>query len=299
MPASLESFDNDGALPSPMDSRLRGNDGGGCGSDTGISANDGAKTLEAELQNAQAWALQILSCSLAVLGQIDLPDASTAPVNVQTLMTLPTLYWVHGLDQAGLLTTLDTVAGLWASGAITTPLPDHGTALQQHWQHRNLRLKSADRQQLLNQVFEPHDFDPAMQRLCQALAALADNAGQHNMAEEVGLQMAAGQVLELCANRLQGALPLAAPELLTQAQTAVKILSQKPLQTAFAVRDLYSLIDIQQRARPGTARQAAQRAQAGAAVLRWLALAGANAPINPQDPALQPVLANAQRWLMP
>ena len=262
-----------------------------------------AFALELALYDAQAWRPQIVALALASLGDIRLPEPAVPTRDAGLLGALPTLYWVHGLDQAGLLRAADRVAGLWASGAINVPLPDRGQALQQYWRTRRDRLSADERAHLLGLVFDPRDFEPALQRLCEALVALADNAGQHDIREEVGLEHAATALLELCASRLEGAPLLAASDLLTQARSAVQLLSQRALQTAFAVRDFYALIELGETTAgsraPPSARHGAERAQAGAEVLRWLAQAAARRfSIDPRAAALQPLIASAQRWLM-
>ena len=261
-----------------------------------------AVALGLALYDAKGWQPQIVALALASLGDFSLPEPQVPPRNAGVLSALPVLYWVHGLDQAGLLQAAETIAGLWASGAITVPLPDHGQALQQYWRTRRERLSADERSHLLGLVFDPRDFEPAMGRLCQAIVALADNAGQHDIREEVGLEQAAASLLDLCATRLEGAPLVGAPDLLAQTRTAVQLLSQRALQTAFAVRDFYGLLELSERTRGGAgghARTLAERAQAGAAVLRWLAQAAAQRfAIDPRAAPLQSLIADAQRWLM-
>ena len=265
-------------------------------------ADADAVALGLALYDAQGWQPQIVALALAALGDIRLPEPAVPPRDAGVLGALPTLYWVFGLDQAGLLRAADTIAGLWASGAINVPLPDHGQALQQYWRTRRERLSADERAQLLGLVFDPRDFEPALARLCTALVALADNAGQHDIREEVGLEQAASALLDLGATRLVGAPLLAATDLLEQTRSAVQLLSQRALQTAFAVRDFYALIELGERARAGPATRAragAERAQAGAHVLRWLAQAAAQRfAIDPRAAALQPLIGAAQRWLL-
>ncbi|NKE67307.1 hypothetical protein RAMLITH_15890 [Ramlibacter sp. RBP-2] len=260
-----------------------------------------AQALASALAEAQDWTPEILTLALASLGDIDLPAPAAPPRHAGTLAVLPTLYWVWGLDQAGLLQAAETVAGLWASGAIQVPLPDRGQALQDYWRARRQRLTAPERAHLLGLVFDPRDFEPALRRLCTALVALADNAGQRDVREEVGLQVAAAALLDLGAARLEGAPAAAAADLLAQTRAAVALLSPRALQTAFAVRDFYALIELSERAggRQGQrARRLAERAQAGAAVLRWLATAAAQGfAIDPQAAQLQTLMAHAQRWL--
>jgi hypothetical protein len=266
------------------------------------AASGEAEALALALQHAQDWAPQILTLALSSLGDIDLPAPAVPSRSADVLSVLPTLYWVYELDQAGLLKAAETVAGLWASGAIQVPLPDRGQALQNYWRARRQRLTADERAHLLGLVFDPRDFEPAMRRLCTALVALADNAGQHDIREEVGLQQAASTVLDLCATRVEGAPMAAAADLLAQTRAAVALLSPRALQAAFAVRDFYSLIELSDRASGGQGRRArrlAERAQAGAAVLRWLALSAAQGfGVDPQAAVLQTLMADAQRWLL-
>ena len=262
---------------------------------------DEAQALASALQQAQDWTPEILTLALASLGDIDLPAPAAPPRNAARLAVLPTLYWVYGLDQAGLLQAAETVAGLWASGAIHVPLPDRGQALQDYWRTRRQRLAPQERSHLLGLVFDARDFEPAMARLCTALVALADNAGQRDIREEVGLEVAATRLLDLSAGRLEGAPAAAAADLLAQTRAAVALLSPRALQAAFAVRDFYALIELSERAsgRHGQrARRLAERAQAGAAVLRWLAVSAAQGfAVDPQAAQLQTLMAQAQRWL--
>lgn len=270
------------------------------------AADTEAVALGVALFDAQGWQPQIIALSITLdrpsLGDIRLPDRAVPPRDAGVLGALPTLYWVHGLDQAGLLRAADTIAGLWASGAINVPLPDRGQALQQYWRTRRERLSADERAHLLGLVFDARDFEPALRRLCDALVALADNAGQRDIREEVGLEQAASMLLDLCATRLDGAPLLAASDLLAQARGAVQLLSQRALQTAFAVRDFYALIELGERSSGGassSARHGVERAQAGAVVLRWVAQAAARGfMIDPRAPELQGVIAAAQRWLM-
>lgn len=272
---------------------------------TDVDIDATALTLSLALDAAQGWQPQIVALALGrpSLGDIRLPEPVVPPRDAGVLGALPTLYWVFELDQAGLLRAAETIAGLWASGAINVPLPDHGQALQQYWRTRRERLSADERAHLLGLVFDPRDFEPALARFCQALVALADNAGQHDIREEVGLEQAGSVLLDLCATRLVGAPLLATSDLLAQTRQAVQLLSQRALQTAFAVRDFYSLIELGERSQAGAAapraREGAERAQAGAQVLRWLAQTAAQRfAIDPRAAALQPLIAGAERWLL-
>src|SRR5882757_4362014 len=101
-----------------------------------------ALALSQALAAADGWQGQIVALALDTLADLSLPEPLVPPRNASTLSALPVLYWVHGLDEAGLQRAAETVAGLWASGAITVPLPDHGQALQQFWRTRRERLSA-------------------------------------------------------------------------------------------------------------------------------------------------------------
>ena len=62
-----------------------------------------AQALASALAQAQDWTPEILTLALASLGDIDLPAPAAPPRQAGRLAVLPTLYWVYGLDQAGLL----------------------------------------------------------------------------------------------------------------------------------------------------------------------------------------------------
>jgi hypothetical protein len=251
----------------------------------------------------QAHARQVahlVAQALATLGDIRLPDAVVPPHDRQALATLGSLYLVNELE--GLVQAAEKLVALWASGALQMHLPKLEPLLAKAWKERHLRLSRDERQHLLALAFNPQEFAPAMRRLCGALTALADNAHQRDVREEVGLQQAAESVLELAALRLVGAPTVASAELVAQLREATQWLGDRSLQLAMGAHDLVSLARaclITEPALAADLEAALERARGGSVVLQWIATHAATGfAIDPRDPGLQAVIAAAQRWLL-
>lgn len=238
--------------------------------------------------------------ALASLGDIRLPDAVAPPHDRQTLATLGSLYLVNELE--GLIQAAEKLVALWASGAIQVHLPRLEPLLAKAWKERHLRLSRDERQHLLALAFNPQEFAPAMQRLCGALTALADNAQRHDVREEVGLQQAAEAVLELAALRLAGAPTVAGADLVAQLREATQWLGDRALQLALGAHDMVSLARACLVTEPALAAglgAALDRARGGSVVLQWIATHAATGfAVDPRDAGLQTVIAAAERWLL-
>ncbi len=249
------------------------------------------------LQAAHLPGLRLLAQGLD-LGAIDLPEPARPTRAPAQLGVLASLYLVQELEP--MIRASERIAALWSSGAISVALPKLEPLLKKLWKERRQRLSGDERRALLAQAFDPQDFEPALARLCDAIVPLADNAGQHDVREEVGLQHAAQGLLEIAASRLEGMLLQAADELLGQLRSALQLLGDRQLQTAFGVRDLHGLVRaalVHEREVLGDLRQRFDRARAGSQVLVWLAQAASQGfAITPADPALQTLIAAAERW---
>jgi hypothetical protein len=222
------------------------------------------------------------------------------PHDRHVLATLGSLYLVNELE--GLVQAAEKLVALWAGGALQVHLPKLEPKLAKAWKERHLRLSGDERRHLLALAFNPQEFAPAMQRLCGALTALADNAQQRDVREEVGLQQAAEAVLELAAMRLVGAPTVAAADLVGQLQEATQWLADHSLQLALGTHDLVSLARACLATEPALAAglpAALDRARGGSVVLQWIAgHAATGFAIDPRDAGLQTVIAAAQRWLL-
>jgi hypothetical protein len=237
---------------------------------------------------------------------IDLPDLGSPPpqqLDAATLAPLPSLYLAHQLDAAGLLRTGELIAGLYASAAIGVPLdPKVNAALHDFWRTRNERLSEAERSHLYAQVFDAATFEPRMRRLCEALVALADNAGIEDIRENVGLQHAAVALAEALWPSISGMVSFAARDVIEAIQAALRFLRERGLQVAFGARDLWTLVATTNRAQgldAAAAGDRVERGRSGAVVLRWLAdNVSHGARLDLADAQAASVIGAAERWLL-
>jgi hypothetical protein len=241
--------------------------------------------------------------ALAAAVEIELPDLDTPPPaghDPALLAPIGPLYLAHELDQAGLLRTAELIAGLFASGAIEQPLGATAALLHEFWQKRTARLSADERAHLLGQTFEPQVFYPRMERLCAALAAMADNAGVADVHEEVGLEQAAADLAELMAARTGGMLAYAAEDIVGAIRSALEFMRDRSLLMAFGVRDVWGLVattGAAQGVNESDVRRHVDLARSGAAVLVWLSgAAGGPLHLDPAGTPAQTRIAAAMRW---
>ena len=276
------------------------------------SRHDGGATLFA-LSLALGGALALLrvherqlTSALALDAGIDLPDLgepSPQQFDSATLAPLPPLYLAYELDAAGLLRTGELVAGLFATGSINGPLDKGvGQALHDFWRARNERLNEQERAHLFGQVFDAATFEPRMRRLCQALVALADNAGIEDVRENVGLEHAAIALADGLWPSISGMVAFAARDITLAINVALRFLRERSLQQAFGVHDLWALVATTNRAQ-GLAAQAARdhvdQGRNGMLVLRWLVdNAARGARLDLGDAQAVSVIGAAERWLL-
>lgn len=239
-------------------------------------------------------------------GDIDLPDLAAPPpaqFDAQVLQPLPSLYLAAQLDASGLLRTGELVAGLFASGAIGGPLPARvGESLHAFWRGRHQRLVEAERAHLFATVFDPATFEPLMRRLCEALVALADNAGIDDIRENVGVEHAAMMLADALWPAISGMAAFAARDVVDAIDAALKFLKERQLQLAFGVADLWGFVAVTNRAE-GVAAQSArdfvERGRNGMTVLRWLVDAlPKGARLDLAEAQADTVIAAAERWLL-
>jgi hypothetical protein len=239
--------------------------------------------------------LQALSMALAELGDIELPDSAPTAEDAQHLEMLAPLYLAHELEHAGVLRTAELVAGLFASGAITQPLGPTAQLIGQFWKARHERLAAPEREQLFAQVFEPTEFYPLMQGLCDALANQLDNPVRpSDVQARVRLQEAADSLAGWLAPRAVGMALFAAGDIVQALSQATHFLRDRLLQVAFGAHDLWGLVGTVNSAQglgPAQLRRHVDMGRHGATVLAWLAGA------VPQRYAFDPASATGQQLM--
>jgi hypothetical protein len=251
----------------------------------------------------QAAAARQLARALAELGDFALPDLDTpAPAarDAALLAPLGPLYVAHELEQAGLLRAAELIAGLFASGTIQQPLGATAGRLNDFWRGRHERLGEAERAQLLGRTFEAQAFYPRMDRLCAALAALADNADASDLRETVGVEQAGWALVDLLAARAGGMLSYAAADILGAVKAALAFMRERTLQVAFGTHDLWSLVAASGAAQgidAAAVRRHVELAREGASILVWLAAAaGTTLRLDPASPQARSLIGAALRW---
>ena len=247
--------------------------------------------------------LRAIAQALADLGDIELPDTAPTAEDARNLAAIPQLYLASELEQAGLLRTAELVAGLFASGSITQPLGPTAQLLATFWQGRRERLSAEERQQLFAQVFEPADFYPLMQALCEGLANQLDNPPRaSDVHARVAMAEAADALGGWLAPHAAGMAQFAATDILQALSQATHFLRDRLLQAAFGVHDLWGLVgavgSVQGRGL-GTARQRVELGRHGAEVLGWLARSVTQAyAFDPASADGQRLMSSAEGWLM-
>lgn len=259
------------------------------------------------LVRAVAQALADLG-GLGNLGNIDLPDTAPTLEDAEHLKAIAPLYLASELEQAGVLRTAELVAGLFAGGTITQPLGATAGLIHAFWQGRRQRLSQEERQALFQQLFDPADFYPLMERLCDSLTDQLDHpARPSDVHARVAMQEAADALAGWLAPHANGMALFAAQDIVQSLSQGIQFLKDKVLQSAFGVHDLWGLAAVVGNAgAPGAGNRAADQARRraelgrhGTTVLTWLAGAVASRyQFDPASDAGQSLLGAAQAWRM-
>jgi hypothetical protein len=238
----------------------------------------------------------VMAWAMSDLGAIDLPPGSPGPQDRGRLQAAAPLYFSSALEDAGLLSTAELIAGLFASGAITQPLGPTAALINDFWRNRRQRLDANERRAIFNRVIEVPYFDTLMARLCEAIVAQADGG---DLRERVALEAAAGTFGEFLAQRVDPMAAIAARDIVDTINLALGFMRDRLLQTAFGVQSLWQLVAVagqRQGQGAGMVQRHVDQGRAGQTVLLWLA-----DNVTAQAPLLDPndfeLIGAAQRWL--
>lgn len=234
----------------------------------------------------------------------DLPDAAPAPEDRTRLEAAAPLYFASALERAGLLPTAELVAGLFASGTITQPLGPAERLLHDFWRRRRERLSAGEREAVYARVVCDPQFEPMMRALCEAIGAQAGPLppGASGLREQVALATHAQAMAAFLAQRVDPMAVMAAREIVGDINAALAFMRDRRLQAAFAVNDLWRLVELagsKAGIPTGSALQHVERGRSGQGVLLWLAAhpGGAALALDPAAPQDVEVMVAAQRWL--
>ena len=249
------------------------------------------------------------------LGDLDLPQPGvTADEQAQLRFAAP-LYFAAALESARLLPALELFAALWSSGGLGIDLGPVGPQLVRFTREKDSRLAPEERAALFGRIFGTPDgpdyaapggrneaFEPA---LTDAAAAVVDawewSQGRALApASAVRLRTAALRVLDSLSGRMGGIAAFAAAELMEQLRFAISVFRMPVVQHAVAANSLWSAVRIIMQQYSHEAVDVAPfvaKAQAGQALLAWLAdsaaalIAGATVPID------EALVGHAIRWI--
>lgn len=236
--------------------------------------------LESALRKSDALigAAQTLAVALEDLGAIELPPAAHDQVDQAQLRAVASLYLASDLDAAGVLTAVETIAGLSRGGG-TIPQIDLGGAaplVADFWRHRADRATAEERAQAFARLFGD-GFEDRMLDLCEALYKLdelATNPNYGGIAQQTRVRSAAATLMELLVNAGGGITVFLAQEIMDGVKKALAILGHPALKGAFGARDVWGAIagiDRMTHARRPDPRLFVRRGKAGMTVLSWLA----------------------------
>ncbi len=185
------------------------------------------------------------------------------------------LYSGAVLEQLGPFAVVDRLVELWLRGGLPGGATSSSSvALDRYWRDSEDRLGEVERREIFARVFSA-PFDERWIALLAALARAAADAGEPGGAVRDHLNAHVGE-----------ATLRAAPLLVTQLRTALDVLNDPEVLSAYGARDLWELVDTLARLELGTEPDVDRlrtMAAAGAVVIGWLA-AGA-APASREEAA--------------
>jgi hypothetical protein len=223
---------------------------------------------------AQAFAI-----GLDELGAIDLPPVLSGQVDQAQLRAIASLYLASDLEAAGVLSSVETLAGVSKGGAampVNIDLGGAGPMIADFWHHRNDRPTADERGQAFGRLFGD-GFENRMVDVCEALYKLdelATNANYGGIAQQARLRQAAGQLAGGLVSGSGGITAFLAQEIMGSLKQALTILGHADLKGAFGARDVWGTvagIDRMTRQIRPDPRPYVRRGRAGMTVLAWLA----------------------------
>jgi len=255
--------------------------------------------------------------TLDILGDIVLPPGAETQVNSAQMQALGALYLSSDLEPAGIITAVETLAALAATGALTVDLGDAANLLHTFWRARHERINAAERASFYGRLFgssygtvpadsdSNREFEPLMLELCEALYRLDELSNDlvyGGIAQQSRLRANARNLIANLVMVGAGATPFMATEIVAILKQALAILTHPHIRGVFMARDIWGVIAaINRLARIQTSepRSFVRRGRAGMTIIVWLADAAAalgqhGKPLIRLD---HPVIPSAVEWL--
>jgi hypothetical protein len=280
-----------------------------------------AASLLATLAQAEALVgkaqTRTVSLALDVSGGIVLPDITPASADDQALIrAVAPLYLAAQLEEAALLTAVETLCGLAIGGGLSIDLGAAAALIQTFWQHRNERFHENERRAFFGRLFGVDDektsaprqvnaaFEDLLIDLSEALYKLDEQSLGENTASphaQTLVLTAARNLAENLLNHAGGMAAFAAKEIVSTIQSAVEILQQPAVQHAVGAHSLWTAVHaVASRylhLDPDTSSYVT-RGKSGLIIMSWLA--DSLPRLNDGQPLVtldHPVIAAATEWL--
>jgi hypothetical protein len=230
-----------------------------------------------------------LAFALDQLGDIDIPEPVAARIDKAQLRALATLYLAADLEPAGIIASVEALAGLASTGAVSINLGSTEPLLADWWRRRHDRVGAAERNAFFSRLFGTASgpvaadagrnvqFEDRMLELCEALYKLdeipsGDPYG--GTMQQTRVRKAARAVVQNLGEAGGGITAFMAGEIIAALRQAFAIIGHPDLRGAFAARDVWGVVaSIARIARLAFDPPApyVRRGKAGMTVIAWLA----------------------------
>lgn len=247
---------------------------------------------------------------------VDLPPAFGSGQDQGELRVVSGLYLASELEAAGLIPSVETLAGLFASGSINADLRSAGELLMRFWQARSQRFTAKEREAFFARLFGSTDgatlavdgarnveFENLMLTFAEAIHKAESDVAAATPDATAPLRIPGEALAGNLVPRSGGMAQYAAQEIVRTLHQAIEILKLPEMQHAFGTNSLWDLVRFVVGRYMGGANLSPDnhflRGKAGMALLSWLAdnlpqleQAGA-VSMTPTDP----VFEAATEWL--
>jgi hypothetical protein len=230
-----------------------------------------------------------LAFALDQLGDIDIPEPVAARIDKAQLRALATLYLAADLESAGIIPSVEALAGFGSTGAISIDLGGAEPLLAEWWRRRHDRVSAAERHAFFSRLFgtasgpvaadadRNFQFEDRMLELCEALYKLdeiptGDPYG--GSMQQARVRKAARALMQNLSDAGGGITAFMAGEIIAALKQAFAIIGHPDLRGAFAARDVWGVVAGIARIAPVAFDPPAsyvRRGKAGMTVIAWLA----------------------------
>jgi hypothetical protein len=267
--------------------------------------------VDAELLPVEAAIDLAASLAMHGLGDIDLPPAVGSTSDRAHLNSAAQMYLASELENAGLVPSVEALAGIFVSGGIPADFGPAGRTLMEFWENRHSRLSAAERQAFFAHLFGETDgpsmgvpdggrntgFDPAMTDFCAAIYKYDGGPAGDAAIETTGASLA-----DNLSQRSGGMVAAAAHDLISTLQEALTIVKAPAVQRAVGAQSVWAAVQrIESFYLHETLDVEAHvtRGRAGMQVLSWLAeqVVRFGAGGGPIPGGTDGVVAWAEEWL--